>query len=41
MTFYTLTKGYIVPGNQGTHEKLNQMQLFLSIDIYVQTETYI
>ena len=23
MTFYTLTKGYTVPGNQDTHDKLN------------------
>ena len=26
MTFYTQTKGYRVPGNQGTHDKLNQIQ---------------
>ena len=26
MTFHILTKRYTVPGNQGTHEKLNQIQ---------------
>ena len=26
MTFDILTKGYIVPGNQGTYDKLNQIQ---------------
>ena len=25
MTFYILEKGYTVPGNQGTHDKLNQI----------------
>ena len=25
MTFYMLTKGYTVPGNQGTNDKLNQI----------------
>ena len=25
VTFYILTKGYTVPGNQGTHDKLNQI----------------
>ena len=28
MTVYILTKGYTVPGNQGTHDKLNQVQKF-------------
>ena len=28
MTFYTLTKGQTVPGNQGTHDKLNQVPNF-------------
>ena len=28
MTFYILTKGHTVPGNQGTHDKLNQIQHF-------------
>ena len=28
ITFYVLTKGYTVPGNQGTHEKLNQIPIF-------------
>ena len=26
MTFYIYIKGYPVPGNQGTHGKLNQIQ---------------
>ena len=26
MTFYILTKGYTFPGNQGTHDKLNQIR---------------
>ena len=30
MTFYILTKGYIVFGNQGTHDKLNQIELICS-----------
>ena len=25
-TFYMLSKGYTVPGDQGTHDKLNQIQ---------------
>ena len=29
MTFYVLTKGYTVSGNQGTHDKLNQIRNFL------------
>ena len=29
MTFYILKKGYIVPGNQGTHDKLNQIRNIL------------
>ena len=31
MPFYILTKGYTVPGNQGTHDKLNQIQKLLEI----------
>ena len=27
MMFYTLRKGYTVPGNQGIHDKLNQIQI--------------
>ena len=26
MTFYIITNGYPVPGNQGTHAKLNQIK---------------
>ena len=26
MTFYILSKGYTVPGNHSTHEKLNQIR---------------
>ena len=26
MTFYILIKGYTVPANQGTHDKLDQIQ---------------
>ena len=33
MKFYILTKGYIVPGNHGTHDKLNQIPLFDSQQI--------
>ena len=28
MTFYVSAKGYTVSGNQGTHDKLNQIRLF-------------
>ena len=28
MPFYILTKGYTIPGNRGTHDKLNQIQNF-------------
>ena len=31
MTFYILTKGHIVPGNQGTHDKLSQIQAFFRL----------
>ena len=31
MTFYSLTKGYTVPGNQGIHDKLNQIRRFYQI----------
>ena len=26
LTFHKLTKGYTVPGNQNTHDKLNQIE---------------
>ena len=28
MMFYTLRKGYTVPGNQGIHDKLNKIRKF-------------
>ena len=33
MTLYILTKGYTVPGNKGTHDKLNQNQTFNRVPI--------
>ena len=32
MTFYILTKGYTVYGNQGTHDKLNQIQYLHTVE---------
>ena len=35
MTFYVLTKGYTVPENQGTYDKLNQIRGFnKSFELY-------
>ena len=31
MMFYTLRKGYIAPGNQGIHDKLDQIQHYCII----------
>ena len=31
MTFCILTKGHTVPKNRGTHDKLNQIQIFYSL----------
>ena len=31
MTFYILAKGYTVPGNLGTHDKLNKIPFFIRI----------
>ena len=33
MMFYTLRKGHTVPGNQGIHDKLNEIQKIIVVDI--------
>ena len=32
LTFYMITKGHTVPGNHGTHDKLNQIQNLFRVD---------
>ena len=39
MTFYILIKGYRVPGNQGTHDKLDQILLiYLNLNKLIKTK---
>ena len=38
MTFYILTKRYTVPGNQGIHDKLNQIPIIVQIQFFLDTD---